>query len=85
MLKKFLVSGAVIAGFSSLGLAAPAQAESAFPPPVHNEYNIAHQNSNTAVCGNGLIDNVAAGVINLAPVTATDSKSTGCNVTANQN
>ncbi|MCG5217192.1 hypothetical protein [Streptosporangium sp. KLBMP 9127] len=84
MLKKFLASGAVIAGFAGLGFAAPAHATTPWPQP-ENHSNVSSQNDNVFVCGNKTIGDITAAVITLAPVTTADNDSTDCGVRNNQN
>lgn len=84
MIKKLFAIGALAAGFAGLGLATPAQAS---PWPVNtNEYNIASQNDNLAVCGNRAIDDIIVGLLPIAsPITASDKEPVDCSVRAYQN
>ena len=83
MLKKFLVAGAVLAGFAGMGLATPAQAEAGGPWPVNkNDYNISSIGDPVAVCGNSVIEDLSLGVSLLlgGPVSDADKHSVGCSI-----
>ena len=86
MLKKFLVAGAVLAGFAGMGLAAPAQAEVGGPWPVNdNDYNISSIGDPVAVCGNSVINDLTLGLSLLSgPVTDADQHAVACNISVSQ-
>jgi len=87
MLKKFLVAGAVLAGFAGMGLAAPAQAEVGGPWPVNdNDYNISSIGDPVAVCGNSVINDLTVGISALLanPVMDADKHTVACNISVTQ-
>ncbi|MDF5751465.1 hypothetical protein [Spongiactinospora sp. TRM90649] len=79
MLKKFIVSGAVVAGFAALSLAAPAYASDEY------DNDVATQSGNTIVCGNRTIGDISVPILNLAPVTFSNNEATDCSIRTNQN
>jgi len=86
MLKKFLVAGAVLAGFAGMGLAAPAQADSGNPWPINkNHFNISSVGDPVAVCGNSVINDLTLGLSLLSgPVTDADQHGVACNISVTQ-
>ncbi|GAA5071047.1 multisubunit Na+/H+ antiporter MnhB subunit [Thermocatellispora tengchongensis] len=86
MLKKVLAVGAVVAGFSGLVLAGPAQAGGRDPWPSNtNQTNSSVIGDSANVCGNSLIDYVAVNVLTLSPSTGNSDKDTDCGNKVTQN
>ncbi|MDF5751462.1 hypothetical protein [Spongiactinospora sp. TRM90649] len=80
MLKKLAFSGAVLAAFAGVGLAAPAHATVG-----PDENNVAQQSGNVIVCGNSAIGDITIPLIPLSPVTINSQKPVDCSVRAYQN
>ncbi|SDQ84580.1 hypothetical protein [Thermostaphylospora chromogena] len=83
MLKKFLVAGAVLAGFAGMGLATPAQAYVGEPKPVNeNDYNVSSVGDPVVVCGNSVIGDLTLNLSALLglPATDADKKSVDCSI-----
>ncbi|MCG5214843.1 hypothetical protein [Streptosporangium sp. KLBMP 9127] len=82
MLKQLIVGGTLIAGFTGLGLNAPAHADGPWPgwPPGFNNVNNAMQSNIVNACGNSGIGDIGLNLLNVAsPITSAHSESVGCN------
>ncbi|MEU7900375.1 hypothetical protein AB0B45_47020 [Nonomuraea sp. NPDC049152] len=85
MFKQLVVGGALIAGFTGLGLDVPAYADGGPWPPGVNNGNNAMQSHNVNVCGNHGIGDIGLNLLNVGAITTTHTEPVSCNFSITQN